>query len=156
SVSWFAQAPKQTIAQIDAAEEVLQSIEQGHWLAADLVRLAQLCLWGGRGCYAHGKHRPALERYRRGLELVQKADDTKIATLITSSIGQSLFCQGQFDAARPQLEEALDRLAKAGEWADWCRVRGFLGMSLAAMGDIDTALFLIRTAIDRINELKYS
>jgi tetratricopeptide (TPR) repeat protein len=155
-VSWFAQAPKQTVTQIDEAETLLRSIEPTRWSAADDLRLARLCLWGGRGCYAQGKHEPALERYRRGLPLAEKANDVQVATLITSSVGQSLFCQGRFGAARPQLEQALDRLAQAGQWADWCRVRGFLGMNVAAMGDIDTAFFLIRSAIDRINELKYS
>jgi tetratricopeptide (TPR) repeat protein len=156
AMSWFAQAPKHTVAQIDQAESVLGSIDVATWTATDHLRAAQLCLWGGRGCYAQGTQIQALERYRRGLDSAAKASNPRIIALLTGSVGQALGLQGQFQAARPYLEEAQERLAAAGEWPDWCRVRGFLGMNIGALGEVEAGSRLIASAIDRINELNYS
>jgi serine/threonine protein kinase/tetratricopeptide (TPR) repeat protein len=156
AMSWFAQAPKHTVAQIDQAETLLGSIERARWAAADHLRAARLGLWGGRGCYARGAQIEALQRYRRGLDAATQAANPQITALLTGSVGQALGLQGQFAAARPYLEEAQQLLAEAGEWPDWCRVRGFSGMNLGALGDFAAGHQLVMSAIDRINELNYS
>jgi serine/threonine protein kinase/tetratricopeptide (TPR) repeat protein len=155
-VSWLGQPPKQTLAQIDAAEAVLRSIDVAKWTATDYLRAARLDLWGGRGHYACGTQIEALERYRRGLEAATRAANPQVTGLLTGSVGQALGLQGEFAEARPFLEAAQRILAEAGEWADWCRVRGHLGMNLAALGDISGGRQLVTSALDRINELNYS
>ncbi len=113
-------------------------------------------MFRGRAIYALSRTGEALSSYRRGLEHVKKSDDAPLEILLKVSVGQSLMILGHFRESLPYLREAVDVLAKAGNWLEWSRVSGFLGMTLAGMGDLAGALAILESSAQKTRELKSS
>jgi tetratricopeptide (TPR) repeat protein len=156
SISWFASAPRQTVAQMEQLDGLLESIPGARREPDDAVRAARIALWAGRACHAGGKLKAALAWYDKGLERSRSASQPQLTATISSSAGQALCLQGRVAEARPRLEQAIDALADAAAWADWARVHGYLGMTVAAMGDISEGLRLVAIGETRAEELKSS
>jgi predicted ATPase len=153
SVSFVAVPPERNLQRLAEAETLaldLRTPEGG----ADHARLARVHYWMGRLHVYQGSYDEAMDYFQRVLLECQGTGDEALMAIPSFMMGRVLALRGHFGQAERLLTQAIEPLARTGEWVNWLWTVGFRSFALAAIGQYRAGEVEYERALTRARETK--